>query len=141
MLRFAVALSLVPFTVLADVVGEAVVIDGGTLQVVGQPLRLQGIAVPAPDSAEGWMAAAMMRHIVAGHVVRCRDTGERAEGHMLAVCHRDDGHDIGELLIRLGHARDCQRASDGRYAAAEQQAQDEGRNLSRDYPLPRRCTL
>jgi endonuclease YncB( thermonuclease family) len=60
---------------------------------------------------------------------------------MLAVCHRDDGHDIGELLIRLGHARDCQRASDGRYAAAEQQAQDEGRNLSRDYPLPRRCTL
>ena len=139
--RLATLLMLLPTLARADIVGEAVAVAGDTLEVAGRRLRLDGIAVPEIASPEGWMAAAMLRHIVAGHAVRCRETRAGPEGRVLAICHRDDGHDIGELMVRLGHALDCQRDSAGRYAEAEAAALADGRNLAQNFPLPRRCTL
>ncbi len=137
MLRLALLLALLPPLAFADVTGPARVIDGDTIEVAGERIRLLGVAAPKMDVPDGSIAAMMMRHIVAGQRVRCRDTGERAGGRIAAVCHLENGEDIGELFVRLGHARDCRRYSDGRNAEAEPAAVAEGRNLSKTYPLPR----
>ena len=116
MLRLALLLTLLPTLALADVTGPARVIDGDTIEVAGERIRLHGVAAPEMDAPDGLIAAMMMRLIVAGQRVRCRDTGERSHGRIVAVCRRESGEDIGELLIRLGHAQDCRRYSGGRSA-------------------------
>ena len=55
MLRLAFLLALLPAVALADVTGPARVIDGDTIEIAGERIRLHGID-----------AAKMMRHIVAG---------------------------------------------------------------------------
>jgi endonuclease YncB( thermonuclease family) len=50
-----------------------------------------------------------------------------------------DGVDVGELVIRTGHGRDCPHFSGGRYAPAEAVARAAGHDLSRLYPLPDYC--
>ena len=116
MLRLALLLTLLPAVAFADVTGPARVIDGETIEVAGERIRLHGVAAPEMDAPDGLIAAMMMRLIVAGQRVRCRDTGERSHGRIVAVCRRESGEDIGELLIRLGHAQDCRRYSGGRSA-------------------------
>ncbi len=101
---------------LADVTGPARVIDGDTIEVAGKRIRFRGTDAREMDTPDDWAAAKIMRHIVAGQRVRCRDTGERSHGRIVAVCRRESGEDIGELLIRLGHAQDCRRYSGGRSA-------------------------
>ncbi len=55
MLRLALLLTLLPVLALADVSGPARVIDGDTIEIAGERIRLHGID-----------AAKMIRRIVAG---------------------------------------------------------------------------
>ncbi len=66
MLRLALLLTLLPTLAQADVTGPARVIDGDTIEVAGERVRLHGVAAPEMDTPDGWTAAKMMRHIVAG---------------------------------------------------------------------------
>ena len=46
LLTFALALALVPALALADIIGPARVIDGDTLEIHGEGIRLHGIDAP-----------------------------------------------------------------------------------------------
>ena len=50
MLRLALLLTLLPTLALADVTGQARVIDGDTIEVAGERIRLHGI--DAPESGQ-----------------------------------------------------------------------------------------
>jgi endonuclease YncB( thermonuclease family) len=73
-----------------------------------------------------------------GRNVECRLTGEQNRDRLIGVCFLD-GADLGETLVRAGHARDCPHFSAGRYIQAEVAARDTERDLSRVYPLPSYC--
>ncbi len=66
MLRLALLLTFLPTIAPADVTSPARVIDGDTIEVASEHIRLLGVAAPEVDAPGGWATAKMMRHIVAG---------------------------------------------------------------------------
>ncbi|PTE22892.1 nuclease [Cereibacter changlensis JA139] len=114
----------------ASVTGEVRVIDGDTLHVAGQRVRLFGIDAPERDQscgAEGarWdcgsWATAELAARVEGRRVVCEGAEEDRYGRLLAVC-RADGEDINAALVRSGAALAYRRYS-GRYVDQEGEAQ------------------
>ncbi len=92
----AVLIALVPAIALADISGPARVIDGDTLEVAGQHVRLHGI--DAPELAQtcqdrngeypcGRIARATVLDLIAGmDTVTCKMRGKDRYGRWLAVC-------------------------------------------------------
>ena len=74
-----------------------------------------------------------------GRDVECRLTGEWSRDRLIGVCFLDVT-DVGETLVRAGHARDCPHFSGGRYIQAEVEARETERDLSRLYVLPGYCS-
>ncbi len=109
--------------------------DGDTIEVEGIAIRLQGIAAPERGDPLGRRATAAMKALVAGRRILCRPDGSRSWDRIVARCFLA-GRDIGEIMVRLGLARDCPRYSGGRYAAAERAAD---RPIAEVYPLPSYC--
>lgn len=79
-----------------------------------------------------------MRAMVLGKKVRCELNGTSTYDRCVAICFLD-GVDVGERLIREGHARDCPRYSGGRYAADEEAAAASGATIQATYRLPTYC--
>lgn len=113
------------------VIGRASVIDGDTLDIQGQRIRLWG--VDAPESRQtceragqayrcGQEAANRLDAWLAGRTVTCRAEG-RADryGRMVARC-TVGGRDIGGWLVTQGLALDYPRYSRGEYAVHEAEA-------------------
>ncbi len=107
--------------------------DGDTIELGPIAVRLQGIAAPDLNEPGGADAADAMRDLVLGKDLRCDLTGDRSHDRVLGVCFLDDGLDVGEVMVFLGHARDCRRFSRGRYADAERHARAMGHDLSQIY--------
>lgn len=120
------------------VTGHARVIDGDSLEVAGVSVRLFGIDAPERDqdcrdgagktyscgrSAQRALAAA-----IAGRAVTCTPVDVDQYKRDVSVCTADNV-DLGEAMVRGGHALDYTRHSRGRYAAAEQEAREARRGL------------
>ncbi|MCC6890249.1 MAG: thermonuclease family protein [Hyphomicrobiales bacterium] len=120
------------------VTGSARVIDGDSIEVAGVRIRLFGIDAPERDQgcrdaddvpyACGRLAIDALRGIIAGRSITCTPIEVDQYNRDVAVCTADD-IDIGEALVRAGHALDYSRHSRGRYAAAEREARDARRGL------------
>ncbi|TVP72036.1 MAG: thermonuclease family protein [Rhodobacteraceae bacterium] len=119
-----------------EITGTARVIDGDTLEVSGQRIRLGGI--DAPEMSEtcvdargkrwdcGVWATEATRAILAQRTVRCVDLGERSYQRVVGRCYLD-GRDLAVTLIEAGAARPCLRfaraqGSEAAYLAAERVA-------------------
>jgi endonuclease YncB( thermonuclease family) len=102
-------------TVLA---GQASVIDGDTLRVAGQKVRLQGLAAPELSEARGHEAMAVLIRIVKGHKVSCELDGTTSHDRVVGICYVE-GKDVAAELVKRGLARDCERFSGGRYKELE----------------------
>jgi len=116
----------------APLIGQASIIDGDTIEIHGQRVRLWGI--DAPESSQlcrnansdlyrcGAKAANALANHVAGKPVRCESVDRDRYGRTVARCFVG-GVDMAEWLVRSGLAVDWPRYSKGRYAEAQIEAQ------------------
>jgi endonuclease YncB( thermonuclease family) len=117
-------------TALGALSGQARVVDGDTLEVDGERVRLEGI--DAPESAQtcrrgdgkawpcGKAAAKALERLVAGGSVSCEDRGTDKYGRTLGICSAG-GRDINAEMVREGFAWAFVKYSQS-YVAAEAQA-------------------
>jgi endonuclease YncB( thermonuclease family) len=96
-----------------DITGSACVIDGDTVEVAGQRIRLHGI--DAPESKQrcragrseiecGKEATKVLRSIIARESVTCEGRDVDRYGRIVAVCRNSDGEDINAAMVAQGWA-------------------------------------
>ena len=116
--------------------GKARIVDGDTLAVAGQRIRLHGIDAPETrqtcmrDGREwacGKAATKAMRRLVGGTAVRCEVRDRDRHGRAVAACFAA-GQDLQRQLVREGLALAYRRYST-RYVPEEEEARAEGLGL------------
>ena len=120
------------------VTGSARVTDGDSLEIAGVRVRLHGIDAPERDQdcrdangksySCGRAAMRALSATIAGRSVTCTPVQVDQYNRDVARCTVDDA-DLGEAMVRGGHALDYARHSRGRYAAAEREARAARRGL------------
>jgi endonuclease YncB( thermonuclease family) len=122
----------------SDLIGQASIIDGDTLEIHGTRIRLWGI--DAPESNQlcrdedsslyrcGARAANDLDAFVARRPVTCTPMNLDQYGRTVATCSVADG-DLGEWLVHNGLALDWPHFSKGRYEAAQRNAERAGRGI------------
>jgi endonuclease YncB( thermonuclease family) len=98
--------------------GQASVIDGDTIRVAGQKVRLQGLAAPELSEPGGIEAKNAMIELVSNRRVSCELDGTTSYDRVVGICYAA-GLDMAAELVRRGLARDCPRYSGGRYGDLE----------------------
>ena len=128
----------------AEVSGRASVIDGDTIEVGGDRIRLHGI--DAPESAQTCLAAGerwrcgrratrALRDRIANGTVACEERGQGRYGRTVAVC-RLGGSDLNAWMVLEGWALAYRRYST-EYVAEEASAKAARRGVWRgDFVAP-----
>lgn len=133
-LMLACTVALLPAMAAAQTLsGSARIVDGDTLEVAGQRIRLWGIDAPERGQTCGGRdgriyecgrdAAAVLAELARGRVV-CEPRERDRYGRIVAVCRTDAG-DLGAAMVRRGWAVDYTRYSRGAYRAEEAAARAE----------------
>ncbi len=108
----ALAVALTPAVALAEISGPARVVDGDTLEVAGERIRLYAIDAPEKDQtcsldgrawACGIAAWGDLVQFTAGKEVVCEPRDTDRYGRTVAAC-TVDGTDLGDWLVRNGWA-------------------------------------
>jgi endonuclease YncB( thermonuclease family) len=117
--------------------GRIAVVDGDTIRVGGETVRLFGIDAPErdqtcrrPDGTVwrcGDWAGTEARRLFQGKRAACAAQGTDQYGRTVAIC-TVDGRDMGEVLVTAGYARAYLRYSD-RYLETEKAAVVAGRGI------------
>lgn len=118
------------------------VIDGDTVVCDGRRVRVVGIDTPEvaghgePGECHAAEAASAMRRMVDGHTVRASVDPSQGDtdryGRLLRYLRTDSTPDVGERMLREGHARLYQAADHPRrstYEAAARSAREAGEGL------------
>ena len=122
----------------ADISGRARVIDGDSLQVAGESIRLSGIDAlemaqscggPQGDWACGVWARDVLVALIGGASVTCAGDERDRYGRLLAHC-RVASDDLGAAMVGQGAAMAFRRYS-MEYVALEDQARAQNRGLWR----------
>lgn len=114
-------------------VGRATVIDGDTIEIHGERVRLNGIDAPESpqlcDNASrksyrcgAVVAQALSAFLAKSSPTRCEYVEHDRYGRFVGNCLRADGSSVAAWLVRNGHALDWPRYSDGAYAADQKAA-------------------
>lgn len=121
----------------AVIEGVPQIIDGDTLDIKGNRIRLAGMNAPETGRSRndqngrarmcGRDAAAAMDSLVGGKTVRCAVIGEDDYGRAVAVC-RAAGADVGAEMVGAGFALDSPSYKPS-YARIEAEARAAGRGL------------
>ena len=116
--------------------GQAVVVDGDTLRVGGERVRLFGVDAPelsqmcgigTSKAACGQLAAQRLRSRVQGRVLRCTRVDTDRYGRVVARC-SVDGADVGRSIVETGWATAYRKYSLD-YVGAEQLARARRRGI------------
>lgn len=124
------------------ITGRAAVIDGDTIEIAGQRIRLDGIDAPEAsqscNNAAGEpypcgraSALALDLFLASSRPTRCDPKSRDRYQRIVAVCYRADGTEVNAWLVRNGHAIDFRRYSKGRYGRYQALAQREGKGMWR----------
>jgi hypothetical protein len=114
------------------------VIDGDTIEVSGERIRLHGI--DAPEMAQlcewpgktiecGVIAKTVLMELVAGGEIRCEELDRDRYGRIVAVCYAG-GHDMSRNMVYAGWAIAYRRFS-SEYVGAEAEARESERGMWR----------
>jgi endonuclease YncB( thermonuclease family) len=121
-----------------ELTGQASVIDGDTLEILGMRVRLWG--VDAPESTQlcrgadsnlyrcGAKAANDLDAFIAQRPASCKPVSQDQYERTVAKCFVGD-IDLGEWLVRNGLALDWPQYSKGQYAVAQRAADRAGRGV------------
>ncbi len=107
-------------------------IDGDTVRVAGQKVRLQGLAAPELHEPGGQEAKNALIELVRGQHIICELDGTTSYDRVVGICYVG-GRDLAAELVMRGLARDCERFSAGRYRELEP-------SITQDLPLPGYCS-
>jgi len=97
----------------ADVTGKPRIIDGDTIEVTGERIRLHGIDAPESKQTCEWpgktiqcgrLATLALMDLTAGAVVTCKTLEKDRYGRWVAICFDLDGFDIGHNMVHTGWA-------------------------------------
>ena len=119
--------------------GNAKVIDGDTIVVAGQLVRLHGIDAPELDQTFQWrgqqivcgtMSLAALEALIAGVKVRCEVVERDRHGRIVAKVFSPNGVDISRRLVSAGWAMAYRRYSKD-YVDAENEARKAKRGMWR----------
>jgi endonuclease YncB( thermonuclease family) len=132
----ALAILLLTATPALAIQGQATVIDGDTLKIHGERIRLDGIDAPegrqvcyAPAAYRcGQEAEFALADYIGRRMVSCAPASKDRYGRIVARC-SVSGQDIAGWLVSQGHALDWPRYSKGRYAAQQEQARTARRGI------------
>lgn len=119
-----------------ELVGRASVIDGDTIEVQAERVRLHGIDAPettqwCTDKAGAEYrcgkvsAGALDAFLASSRPVRCAFVDRDRSGRFVGRCSRADGADVASWLVKHGYALDWPRYSHGEYAAQQAAARAE----------------
>jgi endonuclease YncB( thermonuclease family) len=121
-------------------IGRADIIDGDTIEIHGERVRLNGI--DAPETAQlcksekgkayrcGAAAAeALYGFLAASRPTRCEFVERDRYGRFVGECYRADGTSVSAYLVRNGFALDYVKYSQGKYAKEEARAKQEKAGL------------
>lgn len=150
MLTRTLAILLLTATPALAIQGQATVIDGDTIEIHGERIRLDGI--DAPESWQvcyatgangqqqpyrcGQEAAFALADHIGRRTVSCVPASTDRYNRVVARC-TVAGQDIAGWLVANGHALDWPRYSKGRYAGLQEQARAARRGIWRGrFQLP-----
>ena len=121
-------------TQVATVIGRAVVVDGDTIEIAGERIRINGI--DAPETAQlcqdpygkayrcgSESARALDKLLAASRPTECHFFERDQYGRFVGDCYRADGQNVAKLLVSGGHALDWPKHSNGAYADVQLNAQ------------------
>lgn len=120
-----------------SLVGRAEVVDGDTILVAGERVRLHGIDAPELDQTFwrhgeqivcGTMASAALEALTAGVKLRCEVVERDRHGRLVAKVFSPNGVDIGRRLVSSGWAVAYRHYSTD-YVAAENEARKAKRGM------------
>jgi len=121
-----------------DMTGQASIIDGDTLEIHDNRIRLWGVDAPesdqlcrGEDSLQyrcGAKAANELDAFIAKRPVSCIPISLDQYGRTVATC-SVGGLDLGEWLVRNGLALDWPQYSRGRYDDVQREAEHAGRGI------------
>ncbi|NRP74538.1 Endonuclease YhcR [Ensifer psoraleae] len=130
------------------IIGRATVIDGDTLEIKGERIRLHGV-----DAPESWQtcedgdggtyrcgkeaAFALDQFLAESRPTRCEFVERDRYKRFVGVCFRADGPEVNRWLVRSGNAVNWEKYSKGAYVGAEQLARARGAGIWRGkFQLP-----
>jgi len=108
------------------IAGVASVIDGDTIEIHGQRIRLSGFDTPERGARCGSVnvykkAAFVLSDFTGNQTVNCNILGTDRWGRLVATC-SVGGTDLGDYIVREGWGRDWPLYSKRRYADEEAKA-------------------
>lgn len=124
--------------VTADIVGEARIIDGDTIEISGERIRLHGI--DAPETRQtcevagvpwrcGESATLALVDGTVGHPVTCKGDKRDRYGRIIAVCYSGE-RDLNAMMVREGWALAYRRYAKD-YVDDEIEARDASKGIWR----------
>ncbi|WP_425045175.1 thermonuclease family protein [Primorskyibacter sp. S87] len=99
--------------------GPAWVVDGDTVKIRRQQIRLFGIDAPELNHPYGKKAKWELHRLCKGQAIRAEITDKDDYGRVVARCYLPDGRDLSAEMVKLGMAIDWPKFSSGKYKDLE----------------------